>query len=73
MSFDSALRVEAVVVLINPPRSYHQLKLCLTEIRACRKRVCGGWPWDVSGREMSRSSAYLLYALGDDNPSGGFD
>src|ERR1700722_17549578 len=58
--FDSALRVEAVVVLINPPRSYHQLKLCLTEIRARRKRVCGGWPWHVDGREMSRSSAYLL-------------
>jgi hypothetical protein len=24
-------------------------------------------------REMSPSSAYLLYALSDDNPSGGFD
>ena len=60
VGFDSALRVEAVVVLINTPRSSRQLRLCLTEIRAGRERVCGGWPWHIGGREMSRSSAYLL-------------
>jgi len=61
------------VVLINPPRSYHQLKLCLTEIRAGRERVCGGLPRYIGGRGMSPSSAYLLYTLSDDNSSGGFD
>src|ERR1700751_842482 len=60
VGFDSALRAEAVVVLINTPRSSRQLRVCLTEIRAGRERVCGGWPWHIGGREMSPSSAYLL-------------